>query len=207
MDIKKDLNTMMFVLCVLSILIGIICVAFSSQLATAVPYILGSLIIIDGVYTLIAYFVRKDIALPNNFALAHGLIDLVLGILIIVLNDSFGIVVAIFLLIYGLFQLNICVNLRKLTQSFVLELIQSIMFIIFAILLLVFSKSAIKILIIVLGSGMIILGLYVGIKAIIINRKIKNVKDTIKEKVDDTFVETTAVKTEEQNNEEKQSED
>ena len=105
MNLKKDLNTLMLTFSVLAIVLGIICIVFAEALSTAIPYIIGALIIIDGVYTLVKYFRRKDLDLPNNFGLAQGLINLVLGILIICSTEffatAFGIIIAIALLVFA----------------------------------------------------------------------------------------------------------
>ncbi len=175
MYIKKDLNTILFVFCIISIIIGILCIAFANALAVAIPYIIGALVIIDGIYILIKYFVRKDIEFPNNFALAQGLINVVLGILIILSSEfftkAFGIILGICLLVYGIFQLNLCINLKKLIKSYIYDLIESLLLIIFAIILLIFSSSAMKIIITILGVGMIVLALFVIVKIILQNKK------------------------------------
>ena len=200
--IKKELNTLLFVFCVLAIVLGVLCVVFAEAFATAIPYVVGALVIIDGIYTLINYFLRKDIALPNNFALAQGLINIVLGILILLSTEffsmAFGIIVAICLLVYGLFQLNLCINLKKLNKSYIWDIVEAILLIVFAILLLVFSNSAMEIIMIVIGSGMIIVGLYVAIKTIILNKQLNNLfgnKDTSGDNTDgEIIVETTIAK-------------
>lgn len=202
--IKKELNTVLFVFCVIAIVLGILCVAFAEEFAVAIPYVIGALVIIDGIYTLINYFLRKDIALPNNFALAQGLINIVLGILILLSTEffakAFGIILAICLLVYGLFQLNVCINLRKLSKSFMWDLVEALLLVVFAILLLIFSNSAMEIVIIVLGSGMIIVGLYVAVKTIILNKRINSIMEN-KSKKDDNIVETTVAKEDKTENE------
>lgn len=202
--IKKELNTVLFVFCVLAIVLGILCVAFAEEFAVAIPYVVGALVIIDGIYTLINYFLRKDIALPNNFALAQGLINIVLGILILLSTEffakAFGIILAICLLVYGLFQLNVCINLRKLSKSYMWDLIESLLLVVFAILLLIFSNSAMEIVIIVLGSGMIIVGLYIAVKTIILNKKLSSLMEN-KSNKDDIIIETTTVKEDKTENE------
>lgn len=202
--IKKELNTVLFVFCVIAIVLGILCVAFAEEFAVAIPYVVGALVIIDGIYTLINYFLRKDIALPNNFALAQGLINIVLGILILLSTEffakAFGIILAICLLVYGLFQLNVCINLRKLSKSFMWDLVEALLLVVFAILLLIFSNSAMEIVIIVLGSGMIIVGLYVAVKTIILNKRINSIMEN-KSKKDDNIVETTVAKEDKTENE------
>lgn len=196
MNVKKELNTMLFVFCIFAIVLGILCVVFAEKFAVAVPYVVGALVVVNGIYTLIKYFLRKDIALPNNFALAQGLINIVLGILILLSTEffakAFGIILAICLLVYGLFQLNVCVNLRKLFNDYIYELIESILLVVFAILLLIFSSSAIEIVITILGSGMIVLGLFIAVKTIIQNKKI--------DKCDEQIIETTIVEDENTDN-------
>ena len=197
MNLKKDLNTLMLTFSVLAIVLGIICIVFAEALSTAIPYIIGALIIIDGVYTLVKYFRRKDLDLPNNFGLAQGLINLVLGILIICSTEffatAFGIIIAIALLVFALFQLNVCVNLKKMSETFIIELVEAVILIIFAILLLVFSNSAIKIIITIIGVGLLVVGLYIGVKSYILNRQInKMVK-----KEEEVIIETTATEVKE----------
>ena len=196
MNVKKELNAMLFVFCIFAIVLGILCVVFAEKFAVAVPYVVGALVVVNGIYTLVKYFLRKDIALPNNFALAQGLINIVLGILILLSTEffakAFGIILAICLLVYGLFQLNVCVNLRKLFKDYIYELIESILLVVFAILLLIFSSSAIEIVITILGSGMIVLGLFIAVKTIIQNKKI--------DKCDEQIIETTIVEDENTDN-------
>ena len=91
-----------------------------------------------------------------------------------------------------MFQLNVCVNLRKLFNDYIYELIESILLVIFAILLLIFSSSAIEIVITILGSGMIVLGLFIAVKTIIQNKKI--------DKCDEQIIETTIVEDENTDN-------
>ena len=192
MYLKKDLNTLMFTFSVLAIVLGVLCIVFAETLAIAIPYIIGALVIIDGIYTLVKYFKRKEINLPNNFGLAQGLISLVLGILIICSTEffatAFGIIIAIALLVFALFQLNVCVNLKKMSENFFVELVEAIILIIFAILLLIFSNSAIKIIVTLIGVGMLVVGLYIGVKSYLLNRQInKMVK-----KENENIIETTA---------------
>ena len=190
MNLKKELNTILFVFCMFSVIFGVLCVVFAEEFAVAVPYIIGALVVIDGIYTLIKYFLRKDIALPNNFALAQGLINIVLGILILLSTEffatAFGIFVAICLLVYGLFQLNMCVNFMKTSKLYIYDLIESILLIVFAILLLIFSGEAIAIVITIMGAGMIVIGVYIAVKSIIQNKKL--------DEEDTQIVETTVVK-------------
>ena len=126
-----------------------------------------------------------------------------LGILILLSTEffakAFGIILAICLLVYGLFQLNVCVNLRKLSNDYVYELIESILLVVFAILLLIFSSSAIEIVITILGSGMIVLGVFIAVKAIIQNKKI--------DKSDDIIVETTLAEDDENDDKESKNEE
>ena len=91
-----------------------------------------------------------------------------------------------------MFQLNVCVNLRKLFNDYIYELIESILLVVFAILLLIFSSSAIEIVITILGSGMIVLGLFIAVKTIIQNKKI--------DKCDEQIIETTIVEDENTDN-------
>ena len=127
-----------------------------------------------------------------------------LGILILLSTEffakAFGIILAICLLVYGLFQLNVCINLRKLSKSFMWDLVEALLLVVFAILLLIFSNSAMEIVIIVLGSGMIIVGLYVAVKTIILNKRINSIMEN-KSKKDDNIVETTVAKEDKTENE------
>jgi len=191
MDIKRELNLTIFTFAVISVVLGVLFIVFNKGFASAVPYIVGAIVIVDGVYALFTYFMRKQLGFSNNFALAQGLIDIVLGILILCSTEffstAFGILVGVFLLVWGLFKLNIGVNVIKTVKLGVVDIAESLLFIVSGILLLIFSKQALEIIVIVLGASMIAIGLFVSIKTFIINKKIYNFKNKVRE----TFVETT----------------
>ena len=190
MDIKRELNLTIFTFAVISIVLGVLFIVFNKGFASAVPYIVGAIVIVDGVYALFTYFARKQLGFNNNFALAQGLIDIVLGILIICSTEffstAFGILVGVFLLVWGLFKLNIVVNIMKTGKIAIVDIAESLIFIVSGILLLVFSKQALEIIVIVVGASMIAIGLFVAIKTFIINKKIYS----FKKKVADTFDKT-----------------
>ncbi len=191
MDIKRELNLTIFTFAVISVVLGVLFIVFNKGFASAVPYIVGAIVIVDGVYALFTYFTRKQFGFSNNFALAQGLIDIVLGILIICSTEffstAFGILVGVFLLVWGLFKLNVGVNIMKNVKLGVVDIAESLLFIVSGILLLVFSKQALEIIVIVLGASMIAIGLFVAVKTFVINKKIYN----FKKKVGETIVETT----------------
>ena len=193
MDIKREMNLTIFTFAVISVVLGVLFVIFNKGFASAVPYIVGTIVIVDGVCALFTYFTRKKFGFSNNFALAQGLIDIVLGILILCSTEffttAFGILVGVFLLVWGLFKLNIGINIMKSAKLGIVDISESLLFIVSGILLLVFSKQALEIIVIVLGASMIAIGLFVAIKTFIINKKIYN----FKKKVGETFVETTKV--------------
>lgn len=191
MDIKRELNLTIFTFAVISVVLGVLFIVFNKGFASAVPYIVGAIVIIDGAYALFTYFTRKQLGFSNNFALAQGLIDIALGILIICSTEffstAFGILVGVFLLVWGLFKLNIGINIMKSAKLGVVDISESLLFIVSGILLLIFSKQALEIIVIVLGASMIAIGLFVAVKTFIINKKIYN----LKKKVGETIVETT----------------
>ena len=191
MNIKREFNLAIFTFAVFITIVGILFVCFSKGIASAVPYIVGSIVVIDGAVTLFAYFTRKQFGFNNSFALAQGLIDVVLGILILcstqIFSTAFGIFVGVFLLVWGLFKLNVCINVIKNARLGLVDIIESSLFIIAGILLLIFSKHALEIVVLVLGASMIAIGLFVAIRAFVVNKKIYDCK----KKICETFVETT----------------
>ncbi len=180
MDIKKEVNVAVFAFAVVSVIVGILLIVFNKALATVIPYVVGSLVLIDGVVALINYFGHLKSKEMNHFDLVRGVIDVVLGILILLSTEffttAFGILVGICLLLWGLLKLNYSFTTGKANGELVPELIESIIFVVAGIVMLVFSKSVLDIIVIVLGASLIAIGLYVAAKAFVVSKKLSKLE-------------------------------
>lgn len=193
MNIKKELNLTMFTFAVISIIIGVVLIVFNKAFATIIPYVIGALVLVDGVFALIKYFTIGTRDIKNSMLLFRGITDVVLGILILLSSEFFvtalGILVGIFLLLWGVFKLNYSCLANKVTTASLPEIIEGVIFMIAGIIMLIFSKRAIELIVLILGACILAIGLYVAIKTFIANKKLAD----LKKKVNDVCIETTTV--------------
>ena len=67
MDIKRELNLTIFTFAVISVVLGVLFIVFNKGFASAVPYIVGAIVIIDGAYALFHIFYAQAVGLQQQF--------------------------------------------------------------------------------------------------------------------------------------------
>ena len=216
---KKDISTLTFAFSVILVILGVVAIIFAEAIATAIPYIIGAVILVCGICTFFDWLMQKNEENNLLLKLIESLVCIVLGILVIVFADisvlAFVIIVAICVIFRAMLNLYVALvhkkiikgfgaigenqqneGLNQIDSLFTISIIKSVVEIVFAILLLVFCNSALKIIVTILGAGVVAIALYMLITQMLSLRKNK----------DEILIETTAEIVDENNEKEETNE-
>lgn len=120
---------------IILLILGIFLTLNANGVLNIVFDILGSLVMIYGVYKLVmALKLKKDFKTANNSLMSSSIMSLIFGLLIIVLSqvltNAINVVTGIWLIFMGISKLNVVLSIRTIKEKdFIVSLISSILLI------------------------------------------------------------------------------
>lgn len=108
------------ILGVLSVIAGIVCLAWPGLTYISLAWIIGAVMIVDGVGNIVAWPERKSLGLANGWSLAGAIISLVFGIVLLASNgmrflmDVYLVyMAAAWLIVYGVLRVVMAFKMRS----------------------------------------------------------------------------------------------
>jgi len=193
-EILKKINIYYVLTALLYLILGLVCVIIPGKLTVAIPYIIGSVLILNGLLRLIGYFTNKH-GFGFGFtvyALAEGILDILLGIVLFI-NTSISIVmvaviIGIWALISGILNINYAINKTKSKQECILNFIFAVTQIVIGIILFFNFKGGISVSIVVAGIYLIFLSVSIILTKILLFNKFNEIKNTVDRAFDPTKI-------------------
>jgi uncharacterized membrane protein HdeD (DUF308 family) len=159
---------------VLALLLGIIAVISPGLVLFTLLIFMGSLALVSGIFLIV-----EGIAIKGHndrfYRITEGLIDIILGLIILLLPGPslqvIMIIIALWAIAIGIFQIASAVKLRKVIVNEWMAILNGIITLIFGILLLTNLIAGAQVIIIVIGffyifSGLLMIFLSLRLKAL-----------------------------------------
>ncbi len=187
-------NTFYIISALLYLALGLVCVIIPAQITTAIPYIIGSVLIVNGALRLIGYFTnQKTLAFGFTvYGLAEGILDILLAIIIFI-NASISLVViaviiGIWALISGIVNINYAINKATNKQECILNFVFAVVQIVIGIILFFNFKGGITVSIVIVGIYLLFLCVSLILTKVILLNKFNEVKTKVEHAIDPTHV-------------------
>ncbi len=149
---------------IIYLIIGIICIIFHSQLAPAIPYIFGSLLVVTGLLRLTKYFANQDYRNGDCTQIVFAGIFLAIGLVFLCYPerglDIFALFWGIFAIVSGIQCLHRLLYYAVRKQKWVIYLIEGVIEFSLGIMLLIEFSEGISSHLIILGCYLILVGLF-----------------------------------------------
>lgn len=146
----------------LLILAGIPCLAFTEHVYTALPYLVGGVLIALGGNDIIRGFRNKEFLTKETRQIANGVINLLLGAVILLnradADNAIGSIWGFLGLVKGCGLLNIAIYHCARHERFLLKALHSVVEIVLGILLLAYPYHAVRHHVLILGLELVLLG-------------------------------------------------
>lgn len=114
---QKNFKTTMIILAILYIVIGAVLIIWPERARNVICYALGALLVLFGVYRIIAYFI-VDLPLQMQFGVAIGLASILAGLLLLFKADAvvavFGVVVGVTLIVDSVLRMQTALDIRRI---------------------------------------------------------------------------------------------
>ena len=168
-------------------IIGLLCVIIPGPLTTAIPYVLGAALIINGSLRIAGYYLNKK--LPafglTIYGLAEGILDIVLA-LIIFINASVSLVIVavligVWALISGIINLTKAINNLEDNHQKIINYIFSATQIILGILLFFNYRGGITVSIVIAGIYLMFLSASIIFTKVVIFGDFSKIKQKVNE--------------------------
>lgn len=148
----------------LLILAGIPCLVFTEHVYTALPYMIGVVMIVLGGNDVIRGFWKAEFLTKETRQIANGVINLLLGAVILLnradADNVIGSIWGFLGLVKGCDMLNTAIYLCARHQHFAIKALHSVVEVVLGILLLTYPYHAVRHHVFILGLELVLLGIH-----------------------------------------------
>lgn len=185
MSMFKKLKSYYFAVSILYIVIGLIMLLNPKFVCDAVNYIIGALVMLYGIVYLISLYQKREYELLNKFNFLAGVMCISFGIFLIlntsVLMSLIPFCSGVIIFIDAIYQLRNSLSLKHLENKFWwINLVVGIVFLIFAIFVMINSEDITRLLIRFIGGALIFDAVMDFYTYFALKRVSKEVKKSIK---------------------------
>lgn len=179
----KKVKAWTFIEALVSIVFGILFIVCPDFTKSTICYLFASLIVVMGLIKCANYFTYGI----EPFGFIHGIVDIALGTIIfstvptLVEGGIFGFVFGAIFVVKSLFSIEWAFDCRRVGVKNWWLILMLALVILGCGIALVCYRSAETVLVIILGSCLIVQGIYDLIDAIVISAKVKKAKKTMKQ--------------------------
>ena len=161
MEALKKFKASSYAVSIVYIVVGLIMLLNPSFISDAVNYVIGILVIVYGVIYSISLYQKKEIEMYGKFDFLAGIICISFGLFLILNPDTLGSLIpfcaGVIILMDAIRFIINSIKLKKLNyRSWVINLIVGLVFLVFAIIIMVKAKDISLLLIRFIGAFLII---------------------------------------------------
>lgn len=118
---SKTIRNSLIAVSLAYIALGLVLILWPEQSKLIICYALGGLTLALGAARIIAYFVKTDLPNQIQFSVAHGILDVIIGLLLIFKANAlialFGVVAGIAIIAESVIQLQIALDVRRCIKT------------------------------------------------------------------------------------------
>ena len=161
MEVLKKFKASSYAVSIVYIIVGLIMLLNPSFISDAVNYVIGILVIVYGVIYSISLYQKKEIEMYGKFDFLAGIICISFGLFLILNPDTLGSLIpfcaGVIILMDAIRFIINSIKLKKLNyRSWIINLIVGLVFLVFAIIIMVKAKDISLLLIRFIGAFLII---------------------------------------------------
>lgn len=161
MEALKKFKASSYAVSIVYIIVGLIMLLNPSFISDAVNYVIGILVIVYGVIYSISLYQKKEIEMYGKFDFLAGIICISFGLFLILNPDTLGSLIpfcaGVIILMDAIRFIINSIKLKKLNyRSWIINLIVGLVFLVFAIIIMVKAKDISLLLIRFIGAFLII---------------------------------------------------
>ncbi len=114
---QKNFKTTMIILAILYVILGAVLIIWPETARNAICYTLGALLVLFGVYRIMAYFI-VELPLQMQFGVAVGIACILAGLLLLFKADAvvavFGVVIGVTLIVDSILRMQTALDIRRI---------------------------------------------------------------------------------------------